>query len=250
MKNQQDRSRSERAQLGQGNYVLPNQQQTYVSEAPFGQWYAPAGTRSVYADHEDLATIPFDTRQASGVSSHTVDDGDDDLPEEETGNLMSSRRQTHKRRSKAMPMEGQPKSKRAERREQVAKENHEVSARDQAKGLVEWRGGIFNWWDPKDKQWLKAAYHQTFRDHFIREDRAEGPYVVAPDRGKGANDITSACSAFNQLFWRLEDRDSWANVVDAEGNQVLYLINRPDRKFDEPDRLWIHDGNVLLDGDK
>ena len=102
-----------------------------------------------------------------------------------------------------------------------------------------------------DKEWLKAAYHDQYRDQFISEDRAVGTYVVAPDRGKGENDVTSACSAFNQLEWRLSDRDSWGNIVDADGNRVLYLLDRPvDQSYDEPERLWMHDGCILLDGDK
>ena len=76
-------------------------------------------------------------------------------------------------------------------------------------------------------------------------------YVVAPDRGKGVNDITSPCSAFNQLEWRLSDRTSWGNIVDADGNKVLYLLERPvHQSYDEPERLWMHDGCILLDGDK
>ena len=63
--------------------------------------------------------------------------------------------------------------------------------------------------------------------------------------------VTTPCSAYNQLQWRLTDRDSWDNIVDADGNKVLYLLNRPlNQSYDEPERLWYHDGCVLLDGDK
>lgn len=54
----------------------------------------------------------------------------------------------------------------------------------------------------------------------------------------------------SQFRWRLADRDSWGNIVDADGQKVLYLIDRPVvQTYDEPERLWWHNGCVLLDGD-
>lgn len=246
MNNEQARNRNAWDQIYRNEDL-----ETYVPEgyAP-AQGYTPIGAQNGYSDYQDSTASPYDTQQTQGENEHTFDD--DEIPEEEIRDFVSARRQKRKSKSRAKPKEEQPKSKRAERREKVANEHHgEVSATDQPKGLVEWRDGVFQWWDPEAKEWLKAAYHDQYRDQFIREDRTEGIYVVAPDRGKGPNDITSACSAYNQLAWRLKDRDSWDNIVDADGNSVLYLLERPEsQSYDEPERLWIHDGCVLLDGDK
>lgn len=144
-------------------------------------------------------------------------------------------------------------------RERIARDNHgEVSSADQPKGLVEWRNGVLVWWDPEDKNWLSAAYHDQFRDQFIEEDEeAVGGYTVAPARGRGANDVTSSCAHFNQLEWNFNQeegksiRKGWGNVVDMDGNKVLYLIDRPvNQSYDPPERRWFHNGFVLLDGDK
>lgn len=250
MSDEQHRNRDEWAQLTQSDYFGPPQQQTYVPEGyAAAERYAPAGVQNGYSDYQDSVTSPNGTSQAQGMSLCTTDD--DDIPEEEVRDFASSRRQEHKFKGQANPKEEQPKSKRAVRREKIANEHQgEVSATDKPKGLVEWRNGVFQWWDPQDNEWRKAAYHDQYRDQFILEDNAVGAYLVSPACGKGANDITSACSAFNQLEWRLPDRDNWDNIVDANGNKVLYLLDRPvDQSYDEPERLWIHDDCVLLDGD-
>ena len=238
------------AQLTQDDCLQTQQYQYRVPDgyAPI-QGYAPSEAQNGYSDYQNPTTSPYETHPTEEDNHYVVED--DDIPEEEVRELVSSRQQKRKSKSRAIPKEEQPKSKRAERREKVAYEHQGgVSATDKPKGLVEWREGVFQYWDPVNKEWLKAAYHDQYRDQFIREDSSEGTYVVAPDRGEGANDITSACSAYNQLEWRLADRDSWHNIVDADGNKILYLIDRPVRQsYVEPERLWYHDGCVLLDGD-
>ena len=184
------------------------------------------------------------------MSSNII--GADEIAEQEVGDSISPEPQKRKSRAPERSPTA-PRSKRSLQRERVALENHgEVSATNQPKGLVEWRGGILKYWDPEDQKWLKAAYHDQYRDQFIEEDAlAVGDYLIAPAAGKASNDLTSSCSAFNQLEWDLNDRSKWDNVVDMDGNKVLYLIERPvDQSYDLPERHWIHNGFVLLDGDK
>ena len=173
----------------------------------------------------------------------------DDRSDEEVRNFVTSRGKKRKAKSRANPIDGQPKSKRAARREQVASEHGEVSAADKPKGLVELREGVLSWFDADEKIWRKAAYHDSYREQFILEDEPEGNYLVPPACGKGT-DVTTPCSAYNQLAWNLADRESWGNVVDADGNKVLYLVSRPaGQYYEEPPRLWFQDGCVLIDGD-
>lgn len=262
MNNDQVRNKNAWDQIYRNQYS-----DTYVPEgyAP-AQGYTSVGGQSGYSDYQSSTTNPYGAHQmqevselsdseASATSSYgthqnasTVDD--DDITEEEIREFVSSRKSQAKAKE-AKPKNKQPKSARGQRREKVAKENNgEVSATDAPKGRVEWREGVFYWYDPIDNDFKKAAFHDQYRSQFIREDMTEGTYVVAPERGKGADDITSVCSAFNQLEWRITDRETWGNIVDSDDNKVLYLISRPDRQhYDEPERLWIHDGFVLLDGD-
>ena len=193
MRDEQIRNRNEWAQLTQ--YLISPQQQTYPPEdhakvqgyAPIEE-YAQAWSQDSHSDYAEATISSHGTYQTQEMNTFTVDD---DMPEREVRDSVSSRRQKHKSQNPARPKEEQPKSKRAERREKVARENQcEVSASDRPKGLVEWREGIFSWYDPEDRVFLKAAYHDQYRDDFLREDRVEGTYVVAPECGKGANDIT------------------------------------------------------------
>ena len=171
----------------------------------------------------------------------------DDGSHQEVHKFVSSRKR--KAKSRANPVDGQPKSKRAMRREQVVSEHGEVSANDKPKGLVELREGVLSWFDADGKIWRKAAYHDSYREQFILKDEPEGKYLVPPASGKGT-DVTTPCSAYNQLAWNLADRESWGNVVDADGNKVLYLVSRPEEQhYEEPPRLWFQDGCVLIDGD-
>ena len=254
----QDRNRNQWAQLTQDDYFQSVQQQIYSPEgyAPVQEYgpvqgYAPAETQTSYSDYQGSTASPYDTHQTQTVNPYTVDDDDDNIPEEEIRDFVSSQRQKRKSRIRAKPKEDQPISKRGAKRATIAKEHQgEVSSKDTPKGLVELRDGVLKWWDPEDHEWKTCAFHDTYRNQFLREDSAEGSYAEAPDRGKGASDVTSFCAAFNQEFWRLKDRNAWGNIVDADNNPVLYLLERPEyQSYDEPERLWMHDGCVLLDGD-
>ena len=217
MDDEYDQSRNSWTQLSQHDSIDPSQQFRYVPEG-----YAPA----------------------QGYEAE-----DDDASDEEVRNFVSSRGQKRKAKSRANPIVGQPKSRRATRREQVASEHGEVSAADKPKGLVKLREGVLSWFDADEEIWRKAAYHDSYREQFILEDEPEGNYLVPPACGQGT-DITTPCSAYNQLAWNLSDRESWGNVVDADGNKVLYLVSRPaERYYEEPPRLWFQDGFVLIDGD-
>ena len=255
MHNDQDGNRNEWAQITQGDWLQSSRQQTYVPEgyapvqgyAPVEGYfpvhgYVPAGSQDGYSDSLDSTRSPYSAYQSQEVIAYAID-------EDEVGDVAPSQRQEHNSKS---PKQDQLKSKRTLRREKVAAEHGEVSATDQPKGLVEWHEGELFWWDPEDKAFLKAAYHDQYRDEFLAEDAlAEGAYVVAPERGKGVNDITSVASAFNQREWRLNNRETWGNIVDASGNRVMYALERPVNQFyDEPERLWVHDGVVVLDGEK
>ena len=217
MNHEYEPSRDSWAQLSHHDSFDPSQQTGYVPEG-----YAPA------QEYEA--------------------EGDDGF-NEEVRNFVSSRGKKRKAKSRANPIDGQPKSKRATRREQIASEHGEVSAADKPKGLVELREGVLSWFDADEQIWRKAAYHDSYREQFIHEDKPEGNYLIRPACGKGT-DITTPCTAYNQLAWNLADRESWGNVVDADGNKVLYLVSKPaEQHYEEPPRLWFQDGCVLIDGD-
>ena len=261
MPNEQNRNRNDWAQLTQGDDFTAFQQQTYVpggyarvsiyapSEGYFPtQGYALAGSYDGYAESSNSYINPYSAHESQGMGSKGI--VADDVPEQEVGDIIPPQPKKQKSRVPARP-EASDSSRRALMRAKIANEHGDVSATDQPKGLVEWREGVFMWWDPEDKKWLNAAYHDQYRDQFIEEDqRAVGAYVVAPTKGKASDDVTSSCSAFNQLEWDLTSR-RWDNVVDMDGNKILYCIERPARQScDLPARLWWHEGNVLLDGDK
>ncbi len=241
----EQRNRDEWAHFTQDDFFQSSQQQTYSPEgyAPVQEYgpvqgYSSAETQTSYSDYQGSTASPYDTPRTQTVNPITVDD-DEDIPEEAIRDSVSSQRQKGKSRSRAKPKEDQPISKRGARRARVAQEHQgEVSSKDTPKGLVEFREGVLKWWDPEDNEWKNCAFHDTYRNQFLREDSAEGSYVEAPDRGKGASDVTSFCAAFNQKFWRPKDRNSFGNIVDADNNPVLYLLERPERQsYDEPDRL-------------
>lgn len=260
---EQDQRRNEWVQLTQDNFSQAFQEQAFIPEDYTSvqnydsldgyfpvQGDTPTGSQDGYSDSLGLYPSPYSARQTRQTNSDSMDD--EALLEQEARDFATSQRRKRKGKGKgAKPKQEQPKSSRQIRRQQIAEENQgEVSATDQPKGLVERRQGVLRWWDPVDQMWQKAAYHDEYRDQFISEDTAEGRYVVVPAGGKGANDITTPCSAFRQLEWDINDRSSWGNILDNDGNKVMYLLDRPrDQSYDIPDRLWIHDGCVLLDGD-
>ena len=260
MSNENNHNSNDWVQLTQDNFFEAFQQQDQLPEDyDLGQSYdtihgylpvqeyTPSGSQDGYSDSSDSYLNTHNAHHAQQTNVESINDNA--IPEQEVRNDPAPRR---RRRTRAQPKGEQPKSQRAKRREEVALENNgEVSSKDSPKGLVEWREGVFFWFDPEDQEFKQAAYHDEYRDVFIREDAAVGEYVVAPARGKSANDITTPCSSFNQLEWRLNERESWGNIVDSDGQKIMYLLDRPpNQQYDMPQRLWIQDGLVLLDGDK
>lgn len=159
-----DQQRNVWAQLSQGDSFQKQQQQYPVPDgyapvhgyAPV-QGYAPSEAQNGSSNYQESSAGYYGTHQTQSDNTHTVDGDDDnddeDTSEEDIREFMSSRRQQRKSKSQAVPKKDQPKSKRAELREKIANENHgEVSATDQPKGLVEWREGIFQWWDPTNSE--------------------------------------------------------------------------------------------------
>ncbi len=157
-----------------------------------------------------------------------------------------------KRRKTVKPKPDQPQSKRAAKRAQIIEETGSVGANNKPKGQVrEQDGGRLEWWDDDDKIWRLAAPHDDYRHAFIVEGNAKGTYDIAPEHGGDADDITTFASALDQQHWNIAVRDSWGNIVDTEGNKVLYLIEQPDRQQDppEPGRCMTYDGLIMLDPD-
>ena len=142
-------------------------------------------------------------------------------------------------------------SERALRRARIVEIHGSVGAKDKPKGRIQIRNGGIEWYDEELEIWRPAAMLDSFRRHFIDEDSTRGMYDEPPDRGQHADDRTSFCSALGQNHWNFVAKRAWHNILDHEGNKVLYLIEKPERKNEppEPGRLWIHDGLVMLDPD-
>ena len=229
MGNGQEKNRNKWTGLNHGSSVQPPQKQTYTSEG-YPQGYASAEGYTSEESQDDYSEYSVSTRNSDDNSQKSDFIDNEDVSEQEVQELVSSRRQRREFKSATKPEKQQPKSKRAQLRERIAKDNDgEVSSgTDAPKGLVEWHDGVFKWWDAEEKRWAKAAYHDQYRQQFIEEDAAEGTYDVAPECGKGALDITTFCGAYNQGEWRIADRESWKNIVDCEGTYPrIPLPTRP-----------------------
>ena len=157
MSAEQNMNRDEWAQLTQDTYSQSTQQQTYTPEG-----YAPAEAQNSFADYQDSTASPYGDHPTQRVNAYQLED--DDIPEEEIRDFVSSRRQKRKPMSPAKPKEEQPQSKRAERRAKIANENQgEVSATDQPKGLIEWREDLF-----QVRYYPDLSLH--FRDYFLSRE--------------------------------------------------------------------------------
>ncbi|KAK4695333.1 hypothetical protein P7C71_g2400, partial [Lecanoromycetidae sp. Uapishka_2] len=133
----------------------------------------------------------------------------------------------------------------------VVEESGSVGANNRSQGKTRPRAGQLEWWDSDDKVWRLAAPHDAYRHDFIVYDNSQGSYDITPEHGRDANDVTTFASALGQQHWNLPDRNSWGNIVDHEGNKVLYLIEKPERDQDppEPGRFMMHNGLIMLDPD-
>lgn len=186
---------------------------------------------SRYPDPRQRNELVPDQYQGRDVSSYDSpyvqeeeeEEGDEDVP-------------ARKHRSNAK--HDQPQSKRAAKRARITEESGSVGANNKPKGSTQERNGpmgrLLEWYDDDDKVWRLAAPHDDYRHDFIVHDNAQGSYDVAPDHGGHADDVTSFASALGQQHWKFANRE-WGNIVDEEGNKVLFLIEKPDREQDPPE---------------
>ena len=143
-----------------------------------------------------------------------------------------------------------PPSKRAMKRQQILQEHGSIGALDAPKGKTKVGENGLEWWDGEDQIWRPAAPHNDYREEFIMEDSMLGSYDIQPDHGDNKDDITSFASTYGQQHWNLKDRSTWGNIQDSEGNQVLYLLEKPIRsKEPESSGYMMHNGLVMLDPD-
>jgi len=180
-------------------------------------------------------------------------DADEDVDDEA---VQFPRQRRQKRNTKArvaasLP-EGQLKSKRAERRAQIFHEFGSVSATDQPRGKTRMRFGILEWFNPETFKFRAAAPLDDYRQQIISEDNARGDYDHKPDRGLHEDDVTSfpLNDFLGQPHWNLKDRSAWVHIKDQDANQVMYLVERPDRDIEPPNPgFMMYNGMIMLDPD-
>lgn len=164
-------------------------------------------------------------------------------------------RKTRGRAASNVP-DGQPKSKRAERRAQIYNQLGSVGATDHAKGTTRTTSsGSLEWYNPETTTWNAAAPLDDYRRRIIDEDSTLGQYLHEPERGIHQDDVTTLPwndpLEHKQKDWNLKDRkNGWADVKDKLGYQVLYLIDRPDKKPETPEvGFMMYDNKIMLDPD-
>ena len=168
----------------------------------------------------------------------------------------SQQQQTSKAKAKARKTaaleDGQPRSKRAERRAKILEEHGTISATDVPKGITRQRNGVTEWLDQAQNEWHLAAPLDNYRHHIIAEDNANDDYDHAPDHGRLRDDITTfpRSDPLGQKHWNLADRSSWGNIRDAEGNEVMYLLSKPDTDIETPEPgFMMYNEIIMLDPD-
>ena len=143
-----------------------------------------------------------------------------------------------------------PQSKRAKKRQQILEEHGTIGALDAPKGKTQTGNSGLEWWDGERQIWRPAAPHNDYRGEFILEDNMLGSYDICPDHGEAQGDVTTFASAYGQQHWNVENRSTWGNIQDNEGNKVLFLLEKPVRE-NEPESLgyMMHNGLIMLDPD-
>lgn len=160
--------------------------------------------------------------------------------------------QKRKKHAAAARRANAPASKASIKRAQLIAEYgaHMIGADEELKGETRSRAdGFVDWKQPGTGNWLPAAPHDWFRLDFINIGNAEAPYLEPPANGLHELDITSNCTALGQNTWTF-DPQGWDNIVDSEGNKVMFLKKAPPR-FDEYPQVkyWRHKGLLMLDPD-
>ena len=143
-----------------------------------------------------------------------------------------------------------PLSKRAMKRAQILEVHGSIGACDAPKGTTRTTLNGLEWWDPEYHVWRPAAPLDHYRWQFILEDNALGSYDIPPEHGEDAHDVTSFASAYGQQHWNVNVRLAWGNIRDNEGNEVLFLLEKPVREVDiQATGYMMHNGLIMLDPD-
>ena len=154
------------------------------------------------------------------------------------------------RKSNANP--GEPSQLAKKRATLKATYGNDMVTRDmKLKGSIYFESGRMQWWDPDDCVWKDAAFHSDYRPELIQMDiESNQGYLMTPDHGEAAYDVTSSCDFLSQNEWQFDDREDLARILDEDGNAVMILEERPKRTF-PPGEVppMVYRGQVLLDGD-
>lgn len=206
--------------------------------------YPPEGYQYSWNQSGEYGTLPT-------VFSYEV--ADEYLKEEPAPFTGRSRQKRNTMgRVTAVVQDGQPKSKRAEKRAHILFEHGSVSATDKPRGLTRMNRGVLEWYNPDRLTFHPAAPLDHYRRQIISEDNALGHYDYEADRGLHANDVTTfpQDDTLGQKRWNVKDRHSWGNIQDEDGNQVMYLVEKPDRDIETPEPgFMVYDNLIMLDPD-
>ena len=144
-----------------------------------------------------------------------------------------------------------PPSKRQARRQKIEAEHGNIGARDMPKGKTRMGSNGLEWWDKDQQIWRSAAPHDNYRNEMIHLDRMFGRYDFTPKHGVHEDDVTTFSHAYGQQHWNLENRSTWGNIRDDNGNQVMYLLDQPLARETEPvsSGFMIFNGLLMLDPD-
>jgi len=157
-----------------------------------------------------------------------------------------------KSKARVVMNDEQPRSKRAERRSKIVEEHGSVSATDRPKGQIRERAGVKEWYDPGQEKWLSAAPLDDYRHHIMCQDTSRDAYNHTPDHGQHVDDVTTfpVQDTLGQRYWNFRDKSSWGNIVDTEGREVMYMIDRPDHHLQTPNPGYMmQNGVIMLDPD-
>ncbi len=210
--------------------------------------------------HGHYATGPEDSQQWDGLGvgkpfSHNLDHVSQTEPSNPSNPQQDySTIRTPERKRPANSSDNSngdaPQSRRAKKRKQILEEHGSIGALDAPKGKTRIRNRGLEWWDGERQIWRPAAPHNDYRGEFILEDNMFGSYDICPDHGEAQGDITTFASAYSQQHWNVDDRSTWGNIQDSEGNEVLFLLEKPVReKEPESSGYMMHNGLIMLDPD-
>ena len=136
------------------------------------------------------------------------------------------------------------------KRKQILEEHGSIGALDAPKGKTKLGDNGLEWWDGEDQIWRPAAPHDDYRGQFILEDSMLGSYDICPDHGDSQGDVTTFASGYGQQHWNVNDRSTWGNIQDSDGNEVLFLLDKPIRgKEPESSGYMMYNGLIMLDPD-